>query len=139
VNFTRKMASLSVVGVLAAGVAVTVDATPASAEQVDPNCNRGDYCVFKDANYGGGLLGFPGNVWTYTYYNYSYCGSNCGVNDSVSSAKNLGTPSGPTVVHSWRDAGYSGAELWTLYIGQYLSYVGDGNNDVASSHNWNYF
>jgi hypothetical protein len=118
------------------GIAATVGAGAASAEHIDPGCYRGDYCMYKDANWGGGIIGTPGNIWTYTIYNYFNCNSACGLNDSVSSASNNGIWVAPDVAVAWKDYGDGGPWLWYLMPGDALSYVGSANNDMASSNNW---
>jgi hypothetical protein len=115
---------------------LTVGAAPASADQF--TCDSGEYCVWRDGGYGGGIFTTGGSLSNYagnSYYGNPPAGGP--LNDSVSSYCNQGISSGPTRVESHLNSGYSGGVLWIANLGVCGAATGVGN-DNSSSHRWVY-
>lgn len=129
----------------ATGVSVGVGAGVASAG--DFSCDAGEYCAWQHSFQGGGIYstaGSDGNYWSDSrgyrdmLVRYWDPWNNVYLNDNISSWRNAGFNSGPTVVHSYRDAYGGGGELWRGGLNAGANYVGDWADNKASSHYWAY-
>ena len=121
-----------VVLTLAAPSATAAKAAAVPATSGTGACGSNFWCLYENANFNQGLFndgrmlsltgcdGIPGNLTNY------------GFNDKTSSWFNN---SGFSPVNVYRDINGGGGILWTMHAFERSSYVGDSNNDKASSIN----
>lgn len=135
-RMAKSLSALAMTCAATLGVAV-MSAQPASADSY--TCDSGEYCVWNDLNYylQNGIFTTAGGLSDYVGWNFYYGGS-ARLENRVSSWKNNGVNSGPTVIYSYRDKNGGGGELWRGGLGAKQGYVGDSKNDAASSHYWFY-
>ncbi|MET7807186.1 peptidase inhibitor family I36 protein [Micromonospora chersina] len=123
-----RIAAASAAVALIAGVQV-VAASPASAK-FDGNCGAGEFCLYFNTNYSGGLADFPGDISNYT--NYNFWGTVHNLNDNSASGKNY---SSWIDVHMHEHANYGGAGL-EFNPNQWRSNFGSSWINRGSSHRW---
>ncbi|WP_018684440.1 peptidase inhibitor family I36 protein [Actinokineospora enzanensis] len=132
---TRRRLGQAALVLAAVTTASIITVPPAFA---DASCDRGEYCIYEDA-------GFTGDVYTTAGYlaNYGnirmttsdWHGIGALLNNSTSSWINNGYTGAYSRVRVYREPNNVG-EMWSGVPGQTSSYVGNGNNDDASSHRW---